>query len=666
MEHLHVVTEQLRSPDEEIRRIAVVSLAGSPLEEVKESLYYAMGDASWRIRKEAVNTLIAVPISADIMEELIAMLRDPDNAGLRNSAVEALERLGVRAVPVLCRHLTDLDHDVRKFIIDILGSIGAAESVPLLIQALDDSDPNVCAAAAENLGKIADERAVAPLLQALEKTDEWLRYTILEALVKIGKEVPMAAIAPLASENLLKKAVFDCLGAVGDSTALPLLVEGLKERVRNAREAAACALMTQRERICGTPAEQKVDSLIRELKGSPFVDGLITSLDTSDRRLQEALIKILGIIGDERATPTLLRGCNDDRLQRCSLQALKTMGEEIVASLSHLFTTADEGDRRLITYVCGELRFANCGSLLREGIRDTDPLVRRLSVVAAGKIGLAVRITDIAELLDDTELEVRAGAIEALTRLAEQGRETVLKIAQELAASNSPEKRRDAAVLFASLHDAEKLSLLIKDEDTRVRKAAVLSLAELKSATSVGHLVMALVDEDADVRIAAANALGDIGGSHVLEPLLLALRDEDPWVQCASLRGLGKLGSEKGVPGIMEALAHTAGPVLIAALEALVDIQGGRSCVVVREALENQDEEVVKAGIEMLSRFGDGWLDDYREKLLAHPHWDVRGSFIKAMAALRGREALSCLQSALETETDELVRNLIIETMDRV
>ena len=72
---------------------------------------------------------------------------------LRNSAVEALERLGRLAVPVLSLHMDDDDHDVRKFVVDILGNVGDAAAVPLLIKALDDPDPNVSAAAAENLGQ---------------------------------------------------------------------------------------------------------------------------------------------------------------------------------------------------------------------------------------------------------------------------------------------------------------------------------------------------------------------------------------------------------------------------------------------------------------------------------------------------------------------------------
>jgi HEAT repeat protein len=659
------MSEQLMSPDEETRRLAVVGLAGYPLESVKDCLFTAMGDPCWRVRKEAVDAILAGTVGGEVMEALVAMLGAHENAGLRNSAVEALERLGDRAVPSLCRHAGDDDHDVRKFVIDILGSIGDTDAIPLLINALTDPDPNVSAAAAENLGKIGDPRAASPLLSALEKTDIWLRYTILEALGRIGIPVPIEVIRPLAGENLLKKAVFDCLGSIGDLEAVPLLIEGLKEKVRNSRDAAVLALMKVRDRLSAEHAAQAVDARLKELAGTPFLDGLIASMDTPDRDMRTALIKILGMIGDERSTGRLLICCRDDRLRRHCLLAYENMGEAGTRSLLAAFPGADDEERCFIAYVCGELGYDGTGPLLREGMSADSSMLRRVSAIAAGKTGLVALLDDLTRLLDDTEAEVREGAIEALCRLAQRDGDSVLLIAVELAGANAAEKRRFSAILFSSLNDAEKLSLLIKDEDPLVRKTAVNSLAELKSPAAVSHLVMALADEDADVRIAAAGALGAIGGDDVIDPLLFALNDEAPWVKCAVLKSLARLKSVRSVPAIVEVFERGSGLVVIAALEAVAEIGGENVQSTVRKGLENSDEEVIKAAIEILSRNGEDWLNEYGDKLLYHPHWDVRRTFIKAMVTLRGEKALPQLRSVLETESDTLVKETITEIMDR-
>jgi HEAT repeat protein len=341
------------------------------------------------------------------------------------------------------------------------------------------------------------------------------------------------------------------------------------------------------------------------------------------------------------------------------------MGEAGALSLQRVFPDAADEERCLIAYICGELKYQGSASLLRKGLKDNNPMLRRVCAVAVGKIGITALLNDLVRLLDDNEADVRDGAIEALSRLAELDGESVLGIAADLAGAPASEKRRSAAVLYAALNDAEKLSLLVKDEDAIVRKTAVNSLAELRSPAAVSHLVMALADEDASVRIAAARALGETGGGEVLDPLLLALNDEAPWVKCAVLASLAKLKNDRAVPAIMAIIEHGTGLVVIAALEALAEIGGEKVPGLVKKGLDNADEEVVKAAIEILSRNGDGWLDEYGGKLSTHPHWDVRRSFIVAMVAHRGEAAVPLLRSLLTTETDDLVKETITDLMDR-
>lgn len=666
MNEFQELVGQLRSSDEETRRLAVVSLSGHPFEKAREALLIAMGDDSWRVRKEAVDTLLAFPFSPEIVEILVQMLRSHDNAGMRNSAVEALERLGVKAVPILSAHAADVDQDVRKFVIDVLGHIADPGTVMLLTAALADPDPNVSAAAAETLGKIGDVRAIPALLKALDNAALLLRFTILEALSKIGKSVPLVKIAPLAADPLLKKAVFDCLGVIGDAEAVPLLLEGLKEKPRSIREAAIVALIKVKERL---PAERVAEVVARPLKtlvGTPIVDMLVASLETSDRGLKEAVITMLGVIGDPRAVSQLLRGCRDDRLRRPCLVAFTSMGEAGIRTLLESFALADDDERCLIIYICGELVCRDCGTQLREGLRSSCALLRKISAMAAGKIGLTGLLDDISALLDDTEPEVREAAINVLVRFAPRDGAAILNIATQLAGAQFPEKRRYAAALFTALGDGDRLTLLVKDEDAGVRKAAISSLAQVPSPMSIGHLVMALADEDADVRIAVADAFGAIGGPDALEPLLLSLKDEDQWVQCAALKALARLGNESALQAILEVVSRADGLVLVTALEALAQIGGNAVQAEVKSALDHEDEDVVKTAIAILARDGDEWLDEYRDKLLAHPHWDVRCCFVKELAAKWGKRSVPYLQTALDTETDDLVKGQIQELLDRL
>jgi len=655
----------LSSHDEETRRAAVAALSDLPLRETRKRLLVAMGDESWRVRKEAVEAFAASPEAGDFAEELFELLRSQDNAGQRNSSVEALVRLGTAAVPVLAAHADDPDGDVRKFVIDILGGIGDPSTLPLLIRALDDPDPNVRAAAAENLGATGGASAVPPLLAALARQDLVLRHTILEALAKTGGPVPTAAVEPFLTDGLLKKTVYRCLGSAGSEDAASVLVKGLWETTRGVRETAVRAIADFRDRS-GARAVEEMDALLESCRGTPVVDGLLTLMETSDQRLLRALVTLLGVIGDARAAGPVLRACGSESLLPECLRALQNMGADIGFFLEREFAGADEIEKANILRICGELGVPGARSLIGAGMDAPAPQVREAAVRAAGKTGLAEFVPRAAALLWDLDQEVRAASLEALVLLAGVAAVDVAGVASSLTAASEPELRRTAACLCGALRDEERLALLMKDEDAQVRKSAVQGMAALDCADAAHHLILSLTDENPEVRIAAATALGENCREEALEPLALVTSDEDPWVRCAAIRSLGRIGGPRALEVIEKSLRHADGLVSLAALDALSRIEGERSLELIRAAASSGDDEVVKAAIAILAERGDRWLDDHVEALLRHPHWDVRNAAVRFLGQRGGREAVDLLRRALGTEQDDLVRARIQDFLERL
>ena len=64
-----------------------------PQAEAAAPLVERLGDASWRVRKAAVERLTAFPDASGPVRALIAALADGENPGRRNAAVEALVAL---------------------------------------------------------------------------------------------------------------------------------------------------------------------------------------------------------------------------------------------------------------------------------------------------------------------------------------------------------------------------------------------------------------------------------------------------------------------------------------------------------------------------------------------------------------------------------------------
>jgi HEAT repeat protein len=644
----------------------VIALGGHPFALTMGLLFTAMGDESWRVRKDAVAVLTAAkPLGAEAIEGVIELLRASDNAGLRNSAVESLERLGADAVEALCAHLGDPDHDLRKFAIDILGSIGAPSCLPLVMRALDDPDSNVRVAAAENLGKLGDQRALPRLLQVLDGGDVWLKFTVLDALARIGSPVPLATLAPLLRESLLRRAVYDCLGSLGDAQCLPLLLEGVLERAKNAREAAVVALMRVRGRLAAESQACLVDAPLKSLKGSAGAGELIAALGCADPGALESLVQTIGIIGDERGALALLAVAHEEKFRWRCLEAFRGLGRLALPELFAHFPKATCAERAFIARLAGELGSSEGIELLLSGLSDDSHELRAACASSLGRLAPEGASPRVAALLEDAHPQVREAALEALQRLGVVDPAGVAGLCTELAVSHSPGKRRDAALLLCGLGDGERLSLLAKDEDASVRRAAVASLAWVRLPQTVGALSMALSDEEPEVRVAAAQALSEMGGPQVLEPLLLALNDPDPWVRTASLKGLSLLGDPAALPGVTALLSGARGQVLIAGLSTLAAVGGSAELAPVRAALCDGDEEVVEAAIGILSGFGGDWIEEHRAALIGHPHWAVRRSFVRAMVELLGAKALPHLREALAGESDPLVKDEIVGLMGR-
>lgn len=656
----------LSAPDEEARRSAVTALAKRPLPETRELLLEAMGDRSWRVRKEAVEIFLAASGAEDYAEELFGLLRSPDNAGLRNSSVEVLVRLGKKAIPVLESHAGDEDCDVRKFVIDILGGIGDVSSLPLFIRALDDDDPNVRAAAAENLGRIGDSRALQPLLEALSRPDLALRHTVLDALAQIGGPVPAAAVTPYLGDSLLKKAAYRCLGAAGDTDAAPLLVKGLEEPGAGVREAAVKAVMELRERNPGSRAMAEIDRLLVQRAGSAVVDGLLSIGSCPDLSVRRALILVLGVIGDSRAAGYILRACGNDGLFPDCLAALRNMKADPVPLLEGEYAEADDKVKANILRICGEMGSCCALPLIVKGMNHPSPQVREAAVRTAGRSGSAGVVGEVARLLDDLDQDVRTASLESLALLSEVASAEVAGIAADLSAASEPDTRRVSASLCGVLRDGERLALLMKDEDDMVRRTAVQGMALVEGEDAVHHLILSLTDEIPEVRIAAASALGETGREDALEPLTLVARDEDSWVRCAALRSLGRIGGPVALDAIARALDEADGLVSLAALDALARIEGERALELTRHATTSGDDEVVKAAISILAERDDRWMAGQAEVLLQHPHWDVRNAVVRFLAERRGAGALSLLRRALEKESDDLVRSRIAEVLERL
>jgi len=309
------ITRRLHHPEEEIRRKTVENLAREKGGEILALLNEALGDSSWRVRKTAADIFSKYPDREASITTLVNALYDSENAGRRTSAIEALVQIGEEVIEHLVKAFQTYDEDVRKFVVDILGEIRSQKAIPCLLKAIDDPNENVRLAAVEALGKVGGDFAYGKLLDMVNSgPDLSTRFAALQILGKAGKPLPEDTLSRLVNERIFRRAVYEVLGETApDGFAVQYLLEGISESAKSARQSAVRSLAKIYENGTQTFKEQIEQGLKTVLNGEAL-GKVLEFLDGDHYHTKRAVIKLVGVIENEKALESLFKLALDDSL----------------------------------------------------------------------------------------------------------------------------------------------------------------------------------------------------------------------------------------------------------------------------------------------------------------------------------------------------------------
>ena len=656
----------LDSDDKELRLKGIHFLKEASDLSALELITGALGDDSWRVRKLAVEAMVTFKNREKIFSFLIESLRNEENAGLRNSASEVLELVGKESIDYLTRLIEDDDHDLRKFVVDILGNIGNEKAIPFLIKALSDSDENVKSAAAENLGKIGNTAAVSSLLKVLAGNDLLVQFSALEALFKTGKALPVSTIVPHLKNPLLRKVAFEVLGVSDDMAALPYLLDGLDDRSNSTRKSALVNLVKLVEKM--PLCENEAISIIEKRK-SAYVGTIIDFLCKENEELATAAIKLLGWIKYKDSIKEMLVWSSKDHLIPHISAALLGFGNDCQEELMNAYREADETTKAYIAYILGEIGNTNTIHLLIEELKSDVGHIRQSSALSLGKIGDQRAFTHLIPLLDDEYSNVQDAAVIALSTLNHECSDDLLNLVGEGMTSTSTVYRFNCVKILLNLGangDLHLVLVALKDEDETIRKVALEALSYFDEDEAASHIVLALSDEDREVRVAATKCLGKMRYAEGLNPIVAILSDEDIWVRSAAIRAVAEIGGKNAATYLLPLLDDSLGLIVIVTLETLGNLEEDEFVPAMLRLTDHNDDKVIKAAVESLSYSKNKTYLDKLIYLLDHNSWEVRASAIKVLMAKDLKEMKKLLRERLEMEEDSFVISLLHEALSVV
>ncbi|GAV10557.1 virulence factor [Paenibacillus sp. chi10] len=147
---------------------------------------------------------------------------------------------------------------------------------------------------------------------------------------------------------------------------------------------------------------------------------------------------------------------------------------------------------------------------------------------------------------------------------------------------NNPDWRVRYAALDRMEPTPERLELIAKalhDEQSQMRRLAVVYLGEIKTDECMPLLIEALKDTSVSVRRTAGDTLSDIGDPIAIEPMIEALQDKNKLVRWRAARFLYEAGDDRALTALEHAAQDPEFEVALQARMAIERIRSGEEAV---------------------------------------------------------------------------------------
>lgn len=642
----------------DIRREAVEGIRGKRDESYISLLLQAMGDISWRVRKTAVDILFDEYRLEQYMQGLIQLLHIEDNAGARNSAIEALIRLGKKATPFLIEAFKTPNKDVRKFIIDVLGELMDQRSLTLMLDALKDEDENVRATAVEHLGKVGEPSVVNALIDILNGGDLWIAYPAADALGRIGDKKALPYLVEALKKKPLREPVLKALGSLSDRSTLEHVIRLLEDGSKSIQE---LALKTIEKFYHNGVDAEFITGEMRRILGEKVMDVLVAYAWSNKNDVRISGIMLLGLLKDEAAYAPLLDISHEEEFADDVRNAFVFIGKDKPESLLKLFDTDNPHQRRFICEVAAKIVSPVYYTVFEEMLSDADGHVRSIAARGISELNDARIVVKLLKLLHDQYEDVQEAAVDALYNLREYLR--VEDLLSMLGNENAVLRKNTARLLgkIKAANAVGHLGFTLKDENIKVRKAVIEALSVIGTEDAIRYLTYALTDEESNIRISAALSLGSIGGKEVLDSLVILTSDPDTSVRVAAAKSLGMLKDEKATKTLITLLYDRNGFVVTTAIEALGAIGGDDAKNAIINMLSSQDNEIKRTAISALVSFKH--IEDNLIPFLRDPDWAVRIAAVRALGRRADEKVRKEFEKLLDTEEDPAVKKAVEETL---
>lgn len=639
------VSARLADEQPEVRRLATQDIPTVPAPDSCDLLLVALGDADWRVRKEAAAVAARVEPRTAVVFAVARGLGERDAIGLRNAAVEALVLIGPDAVPGAIDALTRLDADGRKLAVEVLNGAPTLAGMRALARVLTDEDPNVVVAAAEGLGQAhlagdeARELAGVALTKLLSSPHTPARLAALDSLCKLEIPIAWSELEPLLADPLLRRPALAAAGGNTTPRAMRELAEACADPNAGVAQEAMRALGRTLEETWGD--EERVDVVAKTLRASAAARARLRAFaKADDAMVRAAAILSLGLVRDPDDVAIIADALADDAVADRAEAALRLFGSDAVEPLLVAGKTAAPSLRGAAISMLPQLATGEAlesGSArappplaaLRDALLDSAPEVVAPALKSLAIVGGAADLTAVAQHVSSEDPKVAGAAHAALLAIA----------------TRNPQPARAAAAGIDPRGDSALTATIVLD---------ALARAKATEPDDATFLAGALTHRMAAVRRSAIEALASIGGEDAAVAVTLSMADEEPMVANAAIRALGRLGRAEQLAALA---ATTRDPIRLGSvLRALRDADPERAFAAARPLLRSNESAVAAAAVEVIGAIPAEGRVDALMGAADHPDQEVVKLALSQLTNTGDERALASLARAIDHDADAVRR----------
>ena len=625
------------------------------IEDTSKTLLQALGDDSWRVRREAVDGLIRHGSPGAVTTLLRSLISEHRDFNVLSSAVEVLSLSEIDVSAPLVRLLKEPDEALRIQVAQILGERGDVRAVPGLMEALNDPDANVRYHTIEALGKLRAGDAVDALVAVVESRDFSLAFPALDALVRIGDTGAATRLVPLLKDDLLRAPTAELLGRLGDDTIISPLVALLNEPgIPAAVVAKALASLYDRDETLYREGGH-VGDLVRTGIRAPGVQNLLDAVSSAEGEGIRPLALVLGWMEGPAMERALSRLLGHPEARKEVVEAFIRHGRRVTNLLIQQLRAEDLEIRQAAVMALGRIGDPAAVPALIEVLQN-EPELTVLTAGAMAKIGDLGPFETLMAMLGHEEAAVRRAVISALNSM---GHPDMPDRIRTLLADPDPKVRESAvriAGYFSYPQCGERFLERTRDPEEDIRRAAVECLPYLDDHRAFSHLVHALLDDSPRVRAAAAKALSHVEGGEALPHLLKALKDEAPWVRFYAVRSTGGHRLKEASEALRDLITHDpAQHVRIEAIKAVSEMGGKDTVSLLNPLVKDPDTDIARAAIRGLGMMDHPDAVAPLFEALRSTDPELRVAALHALGESRGPEVPEKLQWVAATDRDEKV-----------